>query len=297
VLLPNDPGYVRHPDVYAQVNAPAGWGATQGKPCTAAIADLDSYASNTTDLKVRKGPNFASGSTNVAHGTEVSSVAGAAIDNGVGVPGIGNCPVISVRIFDPRGYWRESGLLSSLKWACSHPGLKVRVLNLSLGQFGYTAKMADVAVELQTCENKGILPVLAAGNGTNNDGAGVPWPGANPLASDNPETLRVAGVGPDDQIDPGSNYGPSLADIAAPMCVPTDSPSGSWGVRCGTSFSTAQVSAVAAEVFNLDPSLTAAQAKQLLMSSGRPVQDLDVTSGNILDYYNALVAAGYVPPA
>jgi hypothetical protein len=33
------------------------------------------------------------------------------------------------------------------------------------------------------------------------------------------------------------------------------------------------------------------------MSSGTQVPGLDVTSGRVLDFYNALVAAGYVPSA
>jgi subtilisin family serine protease len=172
----------------------------------------------------------------------------------------------------------------------------VRVLNLSLWQIAGQSNMTDVSAALQTCEDNGILPVLIAGNGSNNDGVGTSDPSANPLAAGNPETLRVAGVGSNNQIYPQSDYGSALADIAAPFCVPVDSPDGSWGVGCGTSFAAPQVAAVAAEVFNLDPSLTPAEVKQLLMSSGTPVSGLPVTSGSILDYYNALVAAGYVPP-
>ena len=295
LLRPNDPGFLRHRGVYKQIDALAGWAATQGKPCTAAIADLDSYATNTTDLRVRKGANVAPGTANDSHGTAVSSVARAKTNNGVGVPGIGNCPIISVRVLDDHAYWYENTLLAGINWACSQPGVKV--LNLSLWQGAGQSNLTDVSAALQACEDSGILPVLIAGNGSSNDVVGTDDPSANPLAAGNPNTLRVAGVDSDNQIHPHSNYGSALADIAAPYCVPVDSPYGTWGVGCGTSFAAPQVAAVAAEVFNLNPSLTPAEVKQLLMSSGTQVPGLDVTSGRVLDFYNALVAAGYVPSA
>ena len=50
-------------------------------------------------------------------------------------------------------------------------------------------------------------------------------------------------------------------------------------------------------MFNLNPALTPAQVKSLLMSSGTKVTGLADTCGCIVNFYAALVAAGYKPPA
>ncbi len=295
VLNPNDPGYQQYKAVYQQVDAPAAWAAEQGTTCSAGIAVLDTWASDTSDLSVTRAGDYGSMTGDIPHGTNMASVAGAKINNGIGIPGMSNCPVTSVRVVNSDGTWGENALYAGIQFACQLS--RIRVLSISLWQTAGQPNMADVSAALQACMTKGILPVLIAGNGTNEDLKGTSVATANPLASGNPQTLRVCGVDANNQIDPQSNFGSALCDIAAPYSIPVDNPDGSWAVASGTSPIAPMVAAVAAEVFNQDPNLTAAQAKQLLMASGTPVSGLPVTSGRVLDYYNALVAAGYKPPA
>jgi hypothetical protein len=49
------------------------------------------------------------------------------------------------------------------------------------------------------------------------------------------------------------------------------------------------VAAIAAKLFDLNPSLTPAQVKSILMSTGARIQDLDVTCGCEVNAYNALL--------
>jgi Subtilase family/Divergent InlB B-repeat domain len=306
-LTPNDPAYSQYANVYKQIDAPAGWAATQGKPCTAGIAVLDGYASGGSDLTVHQGADFATGSGDQPHGTQVASVAAAATDNGVGVPGISNCPVTSVRVTDSTGAWQSAWLQAGIEWACNQAG--VRVLDISLWEPVGETPSPGVSAALTACTKKGILPVLMAGDGLNGNGAGASGTAANPLAAANSQAVRVAGVDPDGHIDPGSNYSGNLSDIAAPWGVPADDPAGSWSLAHGTSFSAAMVAAVLAEMFSIDPSLTASHAKHQLICSGTYVAGLNVgnsgkkcghagpQSGRVLDFYGALVAAGYKAPA
>jgi subtilisin family serine protease len=302
-LVPNDPAYQQYSEIYGQTQSELFWGATFGTSCTAAIAVLDSSPTLIPDLpNVQIGANFAPGTGDVAHGTNVASVAAAGIDNGVGVPGSSNCPVIAVRVMDASGFWSGVDLRPAIDWACAQSG--VRVLNLSLWETAGETSSSAITASLQSCVDRGILPVLIAGNGASNVGPGSADPSANPLAAANPEALRVAGVDTNGQLDPRSNFGPALSDIAAPYQVPVDQPDGSWVLDGGTSFAAPAVAGVAAAMFNANPALTPAQVKEDIECSGAPVLGLNVGSllpdgrdcrGRVLQKYNALVVAETAP--
>jgi subtilisin family serine protease len=124
---------------------------------------LDSYPTLVPDLpNVQIGANFAPGTGDVAHGTNVASVAAAAID-GVGVPGTSNCPVIAVRVMDASGFWSGVDLPPAIHWACAQSG--VRVLNLSLWETAGETSSSAITASFQSCVDRGILPVLIASNG------------------------------------------------------------------------------------------------------------------------------------
>jgi hypothetical protein len=292
-LRPNDPGYVQNPRPYDQIDAPAFWAATADKVCTTKIAVLDSTPAAILDLPtLQPGASFASGSGNTSHGTEVASVAAAGIDNGVGVAGLTDCPVVPGRVMDASGVWLNAWLAPAIDWAV---GQGVRVINVSLWQRAGEASSPTVTAAIERATASGVLVVLIAGNGTNNDLSGSASPAANPLAAANPAAIRVAGADPDGAIHPASNRGSALADIAAPFTIPVNLPDERWVNGNGTSYSAPAVAAVAAELFDLDRSLTPAQVKSMLMGSGRRVAGLDVGCGCVLNAYGALLAAGYTP--
>jgi Subtilase family/Divergent InlB B-repeat domain len=294
-LFPNDPSVLQSPAPYRQIEAPAFWAATVDKPCGVRVAVLDSQPAPNADLALEPGANFAPGTGNTPHGTQVASVVSARIGNGVGIAGMTDCPIVPARVMDPTGYWQNDWLTAAIDWAASQPG--VRVLNLSLWQTAGQGQLADVSRAIQAATARGVLVVLIAGNGASNNAVGSSSPSANPLAAANPAAIRVAGVGPSGGIHPASNRGAALADIAAPFAMPVGAANGSWSAPGGTSYGAPAVAAVAAELFNLNPSLTPAQAKAVLMSSGTRVAGLDVACACILNAYQALIGAGYRPPS
>jgi serine protease len=293
-VQPNDPGYTRYSYIYDQVDAPAFWGATAGSTCSVKVAVLDSAVVATADVRAVESANFAPGSTNVAHGTEVASVIAATANNDVGVAGMSDCPILSARVLGSDGTGRLEYLAPAIDWAVSQGA---KVINMSLWSLAGVPIDPEVQQAVQRATSQGVLVVVIAGNGVNDDCRGSSDSSANPIASGNPAAIRVAGLNKSGTgLEPCSNHGSALAEIAAPYALPVDLADGSFILGGGTSFSAPVVSAIAAEMFNLNPAMTPAQVKNCLMSSSTKIAGLDVASGGVVNAYNALVCAGYQPP-
>ena len=300
---PNDPGYQSSRETLDSIDAPAFWAAVSRRPCTAGTAVIDAGPVSVADMGMSMVANFAPGGGDPSHGLYVSSIIGAGFDNGIGIAGLAaGCPVPFVRVLgpDPDGsgsmVWRPTWLAPAISYAAGVPG--VRVINLSLWQTAGTSVWPPVAAAVRDAEARGILVVVIAGNGVDNDCRGSADPSANPLAAafalDN-GVLRVAGSTPGGQLAACSNYGP-LADIAEPYEMPVDTPSGDWAIHGGTSFSAPVAAAIAARMFSLDPRLTPADVKTTLMRTCSRA-GIAVGCGGIGNAYAALAATPGFEPA
>ena len=305
---PDDPGYLQYGSLLDPISAPAYWAAIKDKPCSVKVAVVDSGVSAVSDLQLalagQPQRNFWPGGgaddafDQFGHGTKVASVVSAAIDNGIGTAGLSNCPIVPAKVMGPDGRWTSDWLKSAIDWAAGQPGVKV--INASLWETAGESIWPPLKQAIESAADKGILVVLIAGNGVNNAGVtvgarGSADPAANPLAAafaGNPRVIRVAGADPNGALNAHSNYGASLADIAAPFTLPVELPDGGWRLNGGTSFAAPAVSAIAAEMFNANPALTADQAKSILMNSCTKVIAIDVRCGGVVDAYEALRAAG-----
>ena len=296
LVQPSDPGYLDAPGSLRQIDAPAFWAVTRPKGCSATWAVLDSGVAAIADLPaLRIGRDLGRGTGDNAHGTEVASI-GSAAQNAVGTAGLTSCPVLSVRVTDPDGGSTCDDLAAATDYASTQAG--VRVINISFSQAAGDSVCWSFVRTVRRAVARGVLVVLSAGNGSNNDLVGSANPSTNPLAAvfhNDPGVIRTAGVDADWTLDPGSNHGAQLADIAAPFHAVVDEPDGSYRQLQGTSFAAAMVSAVAAQLFSWAPRLTPAQVKRILMTSGLRVPGLDVGCGCVLNAYNALLdpAIGY----
>jgi hypothetical protein len=105
----------------------------------------------------------------------------------------------------------------------------------------------------------------------------------------------VAGVTPDGQVHGDSNHGAGWVDVAAPFVMPVALTSGSWAVESGTSFAAPVVSAIAAEMFNVNPVLDPAAVKRLLVATCTKT-GIDVACRGVVDGYRAVVAAADATP-
>ncbi len=197
------------------------------------------------------------------HGTIVASIA-AAPENGVGLAGV--YPTAALQLWDASPDPGISNLeaIIGIETASAHcPG----VINLSFGSANPDPLMLDAILE---AVHNGCLVVAAAGNFAQ-DGSPTEYPAAWP------HVLTVAATDENDAVTSFSNISPTN-DLAAPGidmigAVPlTRDPTGyqSTGLA-GTSFSAPIVSAAAAWIWTLRPTLTVTQIAGVLREGARDI--------------------------
>ena len=220
------------------------------------------------------------------HGTQVAGLIGAASDNAIGMAGVGrNVMVLPVRVLGKCGGY-DSDIIAGMRWAAglsnspvANPH-KAQVINLSLGAVGTCSSAYRAAITEITAA--GVVVVVAAGNQT---GLAVNEPANCPGA------IAVAGVRHAGTKVGYSSLGPEVA-VAAPAgnCVnetgvclypllttdnaSTTSPganvySSSGNPSLGTSFASPLVAGTAALMLSVNPALTPAQIKTVLMGTAR----------------------------
>ncbi len=178
---------------------------------------------------------------NALHGTGVAGIV-AASSNGSGVVGVApEADLYSLRVCD-NAYCYSALEVLALDWAITH---QLQVINMSFAGCGDDVA-PDLASEIASAYNAGILLVAAAGNGTSEGCAnGAPVSGLARL----PQTIAVAALyrdGTGSITSPaGYQYGPEV-DFAAPANVLTDSVGNTTQVFGGTSGATPHVTGVIA---------------------------------------------------
>jgi subtilisin family serine protease len=186
------------------------------------------------------------------HGTHVAGIAGAVINNGVGVAGWARCQLVAVRVLNDSGSGVTSDLASGIRWAAD---FGCKVVNMSL-----TAPSAPTDV-VEACEYaaaRGCLLVAASGN----EGASsVGYPAG--LA----RVIAVGATGPDSRLASYSNHGAKQELVAAGTGISSTAPENGYVEASGTSMAAPQVAGVAALVWSTDQSLTATRVRALLDAS------------------------------
>lgn len=260
--------------------------------------------------------------TNTWHGTRVTSVLGAATNNGDGIAAVD----WSARILPVRVSGRCGALLSDtvdgMRWAggLSVPDVPAnptpaRVVNISLGG-GKCSSIEQQAVN--DLNARGVVVVAAAGN--NRGAVEAPADCSGVIAvtahANDGENATYANIGPQVAISaPGGGCGNSRVQngscttaLSVIRTLGNDggtSP-GAYTVSSsqGTSFAAPMVSGVVAMMFALNGSLTPAQVTAALKSSARPhpsgtycTNNPGVCGAGLLDADNALAAAISAPPA
>lgn len=198
------------------------------------------------------------------HGTAVASVVGAQ-ENGVGVVGL--YPDAVIRSWDAAtGTGVELTTTAIVNGILEASQAGRTVINLSLGGPGPDPAI-KAAVELAVA--RGALVVAASGN-DGEDGNQLSYPAAYP------HVLTVAATQPDGSVAPWSSRS-SFVDLAAPgaqIPVATVDPATGatgWAPEDGTSFATPLVSAAAAWIWTVRPTLDAGQVAQILRSTATDI--------------------------
>ena len=248
------------------------------------------------------------------HGTHVSGIVAAQMNNGIGIAGVApNIQILPVRVLGKCGGY-DSDIIDGMRWAAgipvtgvptnSHPA---QVLNMSLGG----GRNPDGSpIPCSQSYQSAVNDVISAGKviviATGNDGGppyysttlsspanctGVISVTANAIDGDN---AWYATIGPGTTISaPGgdcggmnqncipANYPGVYSLLNSGTTTPTASPGGdSYVAYSGTSMATPHVAAVAALMFSVNPSLTPTQISSYLQSSARPFPSNTVCTTN-----------------
>jgi subtilisin family serine protease len=174
------------------------------------------------------------------HGTHVAGIIGAEGNNGI--EGSGVCQkasIMSVRSLDSSG-GSTASVVQGVYFAIDHGA---RIINMSLGGSGGFDQ--DFSDAISYAQSKGVLVVVAAGNGdANGNGVDVDQTPFYPCAFPQDNLICVAALDQSFQLASFSNFGATSVDVGAPgtnilstfagPTLTTDFSSG-WTASLGTS--------------------------------------------------------------
>lgn len=251
---PNDPNYPSQVFL-PKMNAPEAWRVTKGRS-NVLVAVLDTGLRTTNrDLHNMRvsGYNIIAGNSNYeddhGHGTMVTSVIAAEMDNGFGIAGVApGVSFLAVKVMNSSGSGTYSDMIKGIEYAVSQGA---QIVNMSIG--GRSASTA-LKLAIDQAVEKGTVIVAAAGNeGTTS----LSYPAAYP---------NVVGVGAVDINDNKmtySNTGAGLTVVAggtARVATFTDFISS----VSGTSFAAPYVSGMIALMASENPEMTPDQVFHVL---------------------------------
>ncbi len=276
-LAPDDPFYESSQWNMQRINASRAWALSLGSTIRVAVVDSGvDFQHPEFQGRLLNGWNYLAPFTqpqdDSGHGTHVTGLIAAALNNGQGMAGLAPQVLIDPRkILDSQNNGTVTNLAVAIREAADAGN---RIINLSL-EVRSPSAVLESAVNYAV--GRGALLVGSAGNfGVNT----VYWPAAYP------GVLAVAATDRFDQRTYYSNFGPEV-ELAAPGGLSEDPILSSWagGTFCGnvyqprstyctavgTSMSAAQVSGAAALVWGMQPSLSAAEVRAILLETAQPV--------------------------
>ncbi len=259
-VTPNDPAWN---DQWALrlIGLPQVWEQGTGDP-SVVIATIDTGVNAIPDLQNALVPgwdfveNDGVAQDTHGHGTRVASVIAARGNNGIGMTGhCWGCRIMPIRVTSG-GSASAERIAAGINWASEHGA---RIINVSLSHVG----VPDFA-EAQAVRNaidRGVIVIASAGNSGNET---PQYPGAYP------GVLAVGATDDTDALYFWSSRGPWVS-LTAPGCHMVTDATTPPGTICGTSFTPAAVAGVAGLLLSRNPSLTANQVRDALISTARPV--------------------------
>lgn len=274
LYTPNDPLLGQQWGVPA-VGMEAAWDMTRGSH-TAKVAVLDTgtmyghedLTPNTSQGDATCGPdyNVFTGSSNAEddhfHGTHVAGTVAGVVDNGVGVSGMGNSCVMTVKVLNSWGSGTWEGVAEGIDFATQNGA---HIISMSLGGGGGSPTL-ETAVN--NANLAGVLVIAAAGNSYCFGGNTVLYPAKYD------SVMAVAALqAPGNTAAAFSSCGPEV-EISAPGAnVISARIGGGYWYLSGTSMATPHVSGIAGLMKAANPLITGNQMRCIMNTSADDLGD------------------------
>ena len=187
----------------------------------------------------------------------------------------------------PDGDEYDKDIASSIRYAVDNGA---RVINICLGKY-YSPQERMVNDAIRYAADRDVLVICAAGNNSRNLDTIPCYPsGVDHAGRFLPNFLRVGASDEQGRCAQISNYGRETVHLFAPgTLIASVFPGNKYDLSQGTSLSAPIVTAVATLLRSYFPYLKAAQIRQLLMETVRPMDDVKGSiSGGTLDMLAAV---------
>jgi type VII secretion-associated serine protease mycosin len=216
------------------------------------------------------------------HGTHVSGIIAAEANNSEGIVGVSpDAYILPVKVLDDSGRGSWSSVARGIRYAAD---MGAKIINLSLGGWGYASPRSFFGQAVKYAANKGCVIVAAAGNSNSNVN--------NFMPANMSDVIAVgATTGLNDKRAYFSNYG-SCLDVAAPgvniLSLRSEGTGGDKGYDFfprldqeaeyrklnGTSMAAPFVSGLAALLLAKDPTLTPNDVRRIIRFSSEDLGSL-----------------------
>ncbi|WP_127508195.1 S8 family peptidase [Paenibacillus humicus] len=255
-IIPNDRLYSDYQWNLPSIEAELGWNLSKGSDAVkVAVLDTGVQADH-PDLtgKLEPGTNIVtSGSKpddDVGHGTHVTGIIAATVNNGEGVAGLTwYNKIMPVKVLDSSGAGSTYSVAQGLIWATDHGA---KVINMSLGNYASAEFLHDA---IKYAYDRDVVLIAASGN-DNTDRPGYP--------AAYPEVFAVASTDSKGQKSSFSNFGDYI-DVAAPGdSIASTYPGSQYAALSGTSMASPHVAALAALIRSRNPDLTNVQVMDIM---------------------------------
>ncbi|MEG0431096.1 MAG: S8 family serine peptidase [Anaerovoracaceae bacterium] len=192
------------------------------------------------------------------HGTHVAGIIGSKSGGVAAVHGKSVIELVVVNVFEKNDKGetvvRSSKLSEGIDYAVS---IGAKVINLSLGFEKSSGYLEEACAK---AEAAGITVVSSAGN-YGNKKAFYP--------ADYDSVISVIAVNKSNQKESYSNYGNE--DVSAPGQSIYSTINNGYGYKSGTSMASAIVSGIVAMMYNVNPSLTPKEAREIIIESAKDI--------------------------
>ncbi|MCL6508323.1 MAG: S8 family serine peptidase, partial [Bryobacteraceae bacterium] len=224
------------------------------------------------------------------HGTHVAGTIGAMGDNGLGVTGVnGKVQIMPLERGNAENTATIQDSVDALYYAVNNGA---RVSNHSYGAPAAAFTEAELAaidaVAQYALANEHLIVAAALNNSSNIDTFPV-----LPAGSDLPNIISVAATTKNDKLWKASNFGTISVDLGAPgVNIWSTVPGGDYAKFDGTSMAAPHVTGAAALILSINPNLTFAQVKALILDNVDVVPDLvgKTVTGGRLNIFKAVAA-------